>query len=203
MPSTTAPAHGAAPRAKSPSPAPPLAAGQLPDEAKAAWKPIGSPVRRPVGHHIGLDECAGLDGATAWLQQGWASAAGTPAIQDTFTFATSAAARHAFDQAGTGMKSCAMPLRALQSTNRLTPDASVARTATAGDASAWRYQWTAVPGMSAPGSQTHHVYLALQGSQLTALQYTDLASAGQTDTATPASDRAFLSTLAAQLRAHP
>ncbi|MCX5382028.1 hypothetical protein [Streptomyces sp. NBC_00083] len=183
------------------APAPPLAAQQLPNAANAAWKPMGSPVGRPAVQHIGLNECVGVDGATAWLQQGWVSAAKTPAIQDAFTFATSGAAEEAFEQAGAGMKNCAAPLIALQKKNGGAADASVASTATATDATAWRYRWNAAPGMSAPGPQTHHVYLAVSGNELTVLQYTDLASAQQADTATPASDQQFLAVLSGQLRA--
>ncbi|MGW2649779.1 hypothetical protein ACWC2T_33955 [Streptomyces sp. NPDC001393] len=182
-------------------PAAPLAAAQLPDNAKALWKPIGAPVSRPTGHRVGLNECAAISGTTAWLQQGWASAANTPAIQDTFTFATPADAAHALQQAETGLQSCQTPLRALQTQHGLRPDATVTRTATGSDATAWQYQWNAVPGMSAPGRQTHHVYLSAYGNELTVLQYTDLASAGQTESATPNSDQKVLATLATHLRA--
>ncbi|WP_042368202.1 hypothetical protein, partial [Streptacidiphilus neutrinimicus] len=181
-------------------PAAPLAAAQLPDEAKALWKPIGAPTSRPAAHRIGLDECADTTGATAWLQQGWASAANTPAIQDTFTYANPADAARALQQADNGLQNCQTPLRALQTQHGLRPDATVARTAAGTDATAWQYQWNAVPGMSAPGEQIHHVYLVQYGDELTVLQYTDLASAGQTESATPTGDQTVLATLAAHLR---
>ncbi|MGW1013980.1 hypothetical protein ACWD4X_28550 [Streptomyces termitum] len=200
-PATRSPAPTTPPAPAGPgTPAVPLPAAQLPNAAKAAWKPLGTPSPRPVGQTIGLNECTGVDGVTAWFQQGWVSTARTPAIQDTFTFATSAAARQAYEKADADMKNCSGRLRALQERNGLTPDASAHSTVTVENASAWRYGWNAVPGMSAPGPQVHHVYLALNGSELTVLQYSDLASAGQSDTATPASDEQFLATLTRHLR---
>ena len=184
-------------------PAAPLAATQLPDSVKAEWKPIGPPVSRSIGHHVGLNECAGLDGESAWLEQGWASAADTPAIQDSFTFATPAGALHAFQQITAGMSNCTAQLRALQAQNELNPDAASQQTASFSTATAWQYEWDAVPGMSAPGSQIHHVYAAVHDSDVTILQYTDLGSAAEANSSSPASDLATLRTIASQLSSAP
>ncbi|MFD0332169.1 hypothetical protein ACFQZC_38200 [Streptacidiphilus monticola] len=124
-----------------------------------------------------------------------------PAIQDTFTFPSPADAARALAQADAGMQSCQAPLRALQIQHGLPADATVARTATTTGASAWQYQWNAVSGMSAPGPQSHHVYLVQHANQLTVLQYADLATAGQTDSATLAGDQQVLTALATRLHA--
>ncbi|WP_330297053.1 hypothetical protein [Streptomyces sp. NBC_00503] len=177
----------------------PLAVQELPNQAKAGWKPIGSPKSRDVAPSSSLNECAAVEGATGWQQQGWASAAKTPAIQDTFTFATPADADRARQALNTQLDGCQNALRDAQTKQGRTADATSARTATSPVAGAWQYQWTAVPGMSAPGAQTHHVYLAGNGNVLTVLQYSDLASAGQGNSATPASDAELLTTLAGSL----
>ncbi|WP_329203242.1 MULTISPECIES: hypothetical protein [unclassified Streptomyces] len=188
----------AAPPASGKAPAP-LTVQELPNQAKAAWKPIGAPKNRTVAPSSSLNECAAVQGATGWQQQGWASTAKTPAIQDTFTFATPAAAEHARQALDSQLDGCQATLRDAQTKQGLAPDATSARTATRPAAGAWLYQWTAVPGMSAPGTQAHHVYLAQDGAVLTVLQYSDLASAGQGNSATPASDAALLTTLAGSL----
>jgi hypothetical protein len=198
LPSPTA-SRGAGPSTSVAGPAAPLTVTQLPDPT-ASWKPLGAPASRATGHRIGLDECTGVTGATAWLQQGWVSAANTPAVQDTFTFATPADAAGAPAQAETDLQACQAPLRALQAQHGLQPDAAVTRTAVGTDATAWQYRWDAVPGMSAPGPQLHHVYLARYGDELTVLQYTDLAAGGQTASSTAAGDQDELATLSAALR---
>ncbi|MFI9066258.1 hypothetical protein ACIGQE_31075 [Streptomyces sp. NPDC053429] len=198
----TPPPVAAKPKAVTPKPgqAPaPLAVQELPNQAKAGWKPIGSPKNRTVAPSSSLNECATVHNATGWQQQGWASSAKTPAIQDTFTFATPADAERARQMLDSQLDGCQAALREAQTKQGLAPDATSASTATRTAAGAWLYQWTAVPGMSAPGSQTHHVYLAQDGALLTVLQYSDLASAGQGNSATPASDAALLTTLAGSL----
>ncbi|WP_371616484.1 hypothetical protein [Streptomyces sp. NBC_00454] len=203
-PASSAPAAPKTAESKSARPAvgkapAPLAVQELPNQAKAGWKPIGSPKSRDVAPTSSLNECAAVEGATGWQQQGWASAAKTPAIQDTFTFATPADADRARQALNTQLDGCQNALRDAQTKQGRTADATSARTATSPVAGAWQYQWTAVPGMSAPGTQTHHVYLAGNGNVLTVLQYSDLASAGQGNSATPASDAELLTTLAGSL----
>ncbi|MDJ0380421.1 hypothetical protein [Streptomyces sp. G-G2] len=194
---TVTPTSGQATSGKVPAP---LTVRELPNQAKAGWKPIGSPKRRTVTPTSSLNECAAIQGATGWQQQGWASTAKTPAIQDTFTFATPADADHVRQSLGAQLDGCQAALRDAQTKQGAhTPDATSARTATHPAAAAWQYQWTAVPGMSAPGSQTHHVYLAQDGAVLTVLQYSDMASAGQGNSASPAADADLLTTLAGSL----
>ena len=53
--------------------------------------------------------------------------------------------------------------------------------------------------MSMPGPQIEHVYAAVYGYEVTVLQYADFASAGQANSATPASDQATLRVLVSQL----
>ncbi|MFE9483238.1 hypothetical protein ACFYNM_32120 [Streptomyces spororaveus] len=197
-PSATARPKTARPAATGKAPAP-LTVQELPNQAKAGWKPIGSPKSRDVAPSSSLNECAAVEGATGWQQQGWASAAKTPAIQDTFTFATPTDADRARQVLNTQLDGCQTALRDAQTKQGRTPDATSSRTATSPAAGAWQYQWTAVPGMSAPGAQTHHVYLAADGNVLTVLQYSDLTSAGQGNSATPASDADLLTTLAGSL----
>ncbi|MEV6583769.1 hypothetical protein AB0M92_37180 [Streptomyces sp. NPDC051582] len=190
-PSSGQPAVGKAPA--------PLTVEELPNQAKAGWKPIGPPKNRTIAPTSSLNECAAVQGATGWQQQGWASTAKTPAIQDTFTFATQADADRARQALNTQLDGCQAALRDAQTKQGRVPDATSTRTAARPAAAAWLYQWTAVPGMSAPGNQTHHVYLAGDGNVLTVLQYSDLASVGQGNSATPASDADLLTTLAGSL----
>ncbi|MFB6810414.1 hypothetical protein [Streptomyces sp. NPDC056387] len=195
-PTTVTPSSGRASVGKAPAP---LAVQELPNQAKAGWKPIGPAKSRTVAPSSSINECAAVQGATGWQQQGWASTAKTPAIQDTFTFTTPADADHARQALTAQLDGCQATLRDAQTKQGGTPDATSTRTAERPAAAAWQYQWTAVPGMSAPGRQTHHVYLAADGAVLTVLQYSDLTSAGQANSTTPASDADLLTTLTGSL----
>ncbi|MFQ6146952.1 hypothetical protein ACLMNJ_28415 [Streptomyces seoulensis] len=131
---------------------------------------------RPVDHDVSINECATVHGASMWQQQGYISVFDTPAIEDSFTFATPAAATRAYHALAAGMAHCQDVSRTLQTTNQQPADALVQRTATSSNGVAFRRRWTAVAGMTAPGPQTNHVYLVHNGTTLTALQFTGTAT---------------------------
>lgn len=153
------------------APPAPLPAAQLPDSAVAQWKPIAPPHTQPVQHQIQLNECADVNGAATWQQQGYVSSFNTPAIQDTFTFTDATAAQDSYRSVLAGMDGCQAKSDALQTASKITPDAQVTRTATTADGTAYTRQWTGVVPISAPGRQTDHIYLVQRGDVLTVLQY--------------------------------
>lgn len=148
---------------------------QLPAVTAEKWKAVGTPSTRDVaGHDIGENECAKVDNASTWTQQGFSGGDGeNAAIQDTFTFTSAAAAQAAYQNVVTGMDSCQQTSRTLQAQNKTTVDASVTKTATRPDADAWKRTWTGVMGMSAQGPQTNHLYLAVNGTRLIVLQFSE------------------------------
>jgi Rieske Fe-S protein len=172
----TAAAAAAPARSPAQSPAPtPLAAAQLPAAQAEQWDAIGSPSTRTVtGHTIAENECAKVAGARTWTQQGFSGADDqNGAVQDVFSFATPAAAQNAYTTFSAAMAGCQGIARTLQGTNHLAPDAVVRQTAAVPKGLAWERTWTGVMGMSAPGLQINHVYLAVDGTRLTVLQFTE------------------------------
>jgi len=173
---TTQPSPSAAPSGSQPSsanPDLPLAPSLLPAFNVEAWTAQkAGPVEHVTGHNIELNECATVYGAATWQQQPYVSSSGgDPAIFETYTFATSAAARSAYAAASSGMKSCQATSRALQVAAHITPDAVSHQTASASDAAAFERTWTGVGGVSADGPQTNHLYLATQGTTLVVLHF--------------------------------
>lgn len=158
-----------------------LPAAQLPSVSGQAWQPAGAATTHTVtGHDIEVNECASVDGATTWTQQGYASTGNQdPAVQDTFTFTSHAAAQAAYSALVTGMRGCQQTSRSLQSASGVQPDAVVAQTAAVSGASAWKRAWTGVQGVSAAGPQTDHLYLAVAGSAVLSLQFTEFPSAAK------------------------
>lgn len=152
-----------------------LAPTQLPAVAAEKWVAVGSPSTRDVtGHDVGENECAKVHGASTWTQQGYSGGDGeNAAIQDTFVFSSAAAAKSAYQNVLTGMDSCRRTTRALQAQDGVKADASVTETASRPDADAWKRSWTGVMGMSADGPQTNHLYLAVDGTRLIVLQFTE------------------------------
>ena len=176
-----------------------LTATQLPADAAEKWVPAGTPSTRTVaGHDIGENECAKVDGATTWIQQSFSGGDGqNVAIQDTFGFTSATAARSAYQSVVTGMDACQQTTRSLQVTNKVPADAAVTETASKADAAAWKRNWTGVMGMSADGPQTNHVYIAVDGSRLIVLQFTEFP--GNAAPYGVSTDPAVLSMLGAEL----
>jgi hypothetical protein len=173
---TTQPSPSAAPSQTQPgsaNPALPLAPSQLPAFNVEAWTAQKTgPVEHVTGHKIGLNECATVYGAATWQQQPYVSSSGgDPAIFETFTFATAAAARSAYAAASSGMTSCQATSRALQVAAHITPDAVSHQTAGATDEAAFERVWTGVGGISADVPQTNHLYLATRGTTLVVLHF--------------------------------
>ncbi|MFE3585732.1 hypothetical protein [Streptomyces vinaceus] len=133
------------------------------------------PVRQITGHDIALNECANVRGAATWQQQPYVSGGGNPAVLEIYTFGTEAAAGAAYEGVRSGMGSCQSASRALQSANHLTTDALSRQTVTAPDAAAFERTWTGVEGISAPGRQTNHLYLAAHGTRVLVLHFNELA----------------------------
>ncbi len=110
-----------------------------------------------------------------WIQQGYSGGADgrNPAVQDTFAYADPAMAQSAYQTFRSGMARCQSTSRAYQSTHGVAPDAKVTETADLSDAAAWESSWTGVMGMSAAGPQTNHTYLAVHGTRVIVLQFTE------------------------------
>ncbi|MFI9273124.1 hypothetical protein ACIGXM_20685 [Kitasatospora sp. NPDC052896] len=181
------------------APPAPLPAAQLPDSTAAQWKPIAPPHTQPVHHQIQLNECAVVNDAATWQQQGYVSSFDTPAIQDSFTFADAAAAQDSYRAVLAAMDDCQAKSVALQTASKITPDAQVSRTATTADGAAYARQWTGVAPLSAPGRQTNHVYVVQRGSVLTVLQYAVPATTTGATPQTPGDDAKQLAVIEAQL----
>jgi hypothetical protein len=152
-----------------------LAAPQLPGYAAEKWVPVGTRNTRTIGgHDIGENECAKVDGAETWTQQAFSGGGGqNVAVQDTFAFTNAGTAQAAYQNVVTGMRACQQVTRALQASNNVPADATVAGTANQPEAAAWRRGWTGVMGLSAAGPQTNHLYVALGGTSLIVLQFTE------------------------------
>jgi hypothetical protein len=152
-----------------------LAAPQLPGYTAEKWVPVGTQNTRTIGgHDIGENECAKVDGAETWTQQAFSGGGGqNVAVQDTFAFVNADTAQAAYQNLVTGMRACQQVTRALQASNNVPTDATVADTANQPEAAAWRRSWTGVMGMSAAGPQTNHLYVALAGTSLIVLQFTE------------------------------
>jgi hypothetical protein len=172
---------------------------QLPAFTAEKWKPVGSPVTHVVsGHDIGENECAKVDGATTWTQQGFSGGHGqNVAIQDTFVFTSASAAHTAYQRVVTGMERCQQTTRMLQAASKTPADATVAVTARAANAEAWRRTWTGVMGISAEGRQTNHFYVAVNRTRLVVLQFTEFP--GQATPYNVAADPEVLAMLDAEL----
>ncbi len=175
-----------------------LAAAQLPDNGREKWQPITPPRQRGVAASVRLDECATVQGAASWQQQGFASVHRTPAVQDTFTFGDPGAAQGAYQAVVAAMGSCQATTDALQKKSGLTPDAQVTRTATIQGGTAWARKWTGVEGISAAGPQTNHIYAVVQGTVLVVVHVHEWASAGSPSYDT-GGDAGVLSTVARQI----
>lgn len=152
-----------------------LAAPQLPGYFAENWVPVGSQNTRIIdGHEIGENECAKVDGAGTWTQQSFSGGGGqNVAIQDTFAFTSPGTAQAAYQNVVAGMRACQQVTRALQASNKVSVDATVTDTASQAEAAAWKRSWTGVMGMSAAGPQTNHLYVALAGTSLIVLQFTE------------------------------
>jgi hypothetical protein len=174
-------------------------AAKLPGNAVQSWRPIAPAQSHPVTHDMRLNECQTVHGANTWQQQGYESSQHTPGVQDTFLFANATAADTAYQALLTAMSSCQDRSRALQTEARLPVDASVTETAQSTAGAAWARQWTAAGGISAPGAQTNHIYLARRGPVVTVLQITELPGKTPTNAIDTREDGAVLSTLAANL----
>ncbi|WP_188298340.1 hypothetical protein [Streptomyces sp. CBMA156] len=133
------------------------------------------PVREVTGHDITLNECANVHGAATWQQQPYLSSGGNPAVLETYTFGTAAGASAAYQGIHSGMSACQATSRTLQTTNHLTADALSHQTAGAEDTAAFARSWSGVAGISAPGSQTNHLFLATRGTSVLVLHFDELA----------------------------
>jgi hypothetical protein len=176
-------------------------AAKLPDAAAERWQPTGqSHLQAPDGHDIGLNECATVDGALTWKQQGFVNAAqSSPAIQDTFTFADQAAAHAAYQQVLVGMDSCRTQLRALEARAQVTVNAQVTRTASIADGTSWSRNWYGVTGESMGGPQINHLYVVQRGAELTAVQFTEFPGGSTTPPFDVSADPRILTSLDQQL----
>jgi len=163
------------PRTAAPTPLTQLTAGQLPAAQTEQWSSVGSPSTRPTGGHaIVENECARISGADTWTQQGFSGAGEeNVAVEDAFSFASPAAARAAYAAFAPAMKACQATTRALQGSKHIPPDAAVHQTAALPAGLAWERTWTGAMGLSAPGPQTNHIYIAVSGAQVTVLQFTE------------------------------
>jgi hypothetical protein len=151
---------------------------QLPAVSSERWTPSGTPMTRDVtGHDVSENECTKVHDATSWTQQAFAGGRGgnNPAFQDTFIFNNAATAQSAYQHMTVELAACQETTRALQAKNKITPDATVAKTASMPSASAWKRRWTGVTGMSDAEKQTNHIYLAVSSDRLIVLQFTELS----------------------------
>ncbi|MFJ7243636.1 hypothetical protein ACIQWA_03205 [Kitasatospora sp. NPDC098652] len=203
VPASPAPAKPAGPGAAAPAAPAPLAPSKLPDAGGAAWKPIAPPHTQPAVQSVGLNECATVKGAATWQQQGYVSSFKTPAVQDTFTFADPETARRAYEDVLAAMNTCQQQSRDAQSAAKLAPDAVVTTTAAVTGGTAYAREWTAVPGMSAPGPQTGHVYVVQRGGVLAVLQFAVPAATPGDHTLSADADRGALTELATRLETAP
>ncbi|MDD9377004.1 hypothetical protein M8Z33_10050 [Streptomyces sp. ZAF1911] len=174
---------------------------KLPVEKALGWKPDGPLNSQELqGQKITLNECASVEGATLWQQQGYLSSARNAAGQQLFSFPDAASAKAAYDRLVAAMNTCQTTSRELQAREGLPQDAVVTATATAKDGAAWSRHWTGAGGMSARDVQTNHLYAVHQGDRLTLFQFDELAErpAPPHDTATDAAVLGALAGLGAQ-----
>jgi hypothetical protein len=200
-PSGAAPASAAPAGHASGAPPAPVAAAKLPGNAVQSWQPIAAAQNLPTVHDVPLNECQTIHGARTWQQQGYQSSHDTPAIQDTFVFADAATADAAYQNLGAAMAGCQAHSRSLQADAKLPADATVTQTARSAVGVAWVRQWTGVGGISAPGSQTNHIYLVHHGTAIAVLQITDLPGKTPSNAIDVSNDGAVLGTLQANLGA--
>jgi hypothetical protein len=147
------------------------------------------------GHDIELNECATIHGASTWQQQPYESSGGDSAILEAYTFATAAEADSAFTAALSGMQGCQATSRALQTTNHIAADAVTRETAHTTDAAAFERTWTGVPGISAGGPQTNHLYLAVSGNHVVDLHFDELSTGASASPYDVRNDPAILTML--------
>ena len=176
------------------------APSQIPGYAAESWTAsLPGPFEVVTGHAIQLNECSSVDGATTWHQQGYTSGSGNSAILETYTFTAAATARNAIAGTESGMHDCQATSRALQSTNKIDPDATCRETASATDAAAYERTWIGVEGLSAAGRQTNHLYLAVRGTTVLVLHFDELATGSTAAAYDVANDPSVLTMLAALL----
>lgn len=157
----------------------PLAATQFPGYSIAKWTVIGPPKTQelPVSD-VHISECAVLHGAKTWEEQGYMSAFESPASNDVYTFADADAAQSAYQGLISSMDACQGSTRTLQTQNGKPADATVARTASLKDATAYMRQWTGVAGLSAGGLQINHYFICVQGNVVDTAQFTEGVAGG-------------------------
>jgi hypothetical protein len=177
------PTHPASPPAAAPSP-PTVAPAALPAFRVEGWVAhFPAPVNMAehlgyaiADHTIHLNECASVDGATTWQQQGYDSSIGDVAVVDTLTFTSTAA----YTGVLAGMNQCQSTSRALQTANHMPADAICAATAQTAHAAAFERTWTGVAGSSAGGPQINHFYVAVRGGTILALHFDQLPTGSST-----------------------
>jgi hypothetical protein len=154
---------------------PPVPPASLPNAAVAAWQPMGSLVAMtlPTTRGVGIGECAMVNGAAAWHEQGYVSAQRTPAQEDIFGFADEAAATRAYQDIAKAMGHCQQATRDLQAGVKTAVDATVTTTAHTAQGQAWSRRWTGVVGQSAGGPQTNHYYLVRHGATVILAGFTE------------------------------
>jgi hypothetical protein len=197
-PRTAQPVSGFAPDRSASKTAQFVAApAQLPAFKAESWvAQAPGPVLTVIGHDIGLNECASIDGATTWQQQGYKSSGGNSAILETYTFKSATAARAADTGVLAGMRHCQSTSRALQAANHIRADAVCTETAHAAHAAAFERTWTGVAGMSAAGPQINHLYIALKSTTILILHFDELnTSARSAGTYSVRNDPAVLNML--------
>ncbi|WP_405790982.1 sensor domain-containing protein [Streptomyces sp. NBC_00029] len=175
---------------------------KLPAQKALGWKPDGPLSSQDLsdGRKITVNECAAVAGATLWQQQGYRSSAGSPAGQQLFAFPDAEAAQSAYRRLVADMNNCQTVSRHVQKREGVRQDAVVTTTATTGDGTAWARHWTGVGGLSAPDTQTNHLYVVHQGDHLTLFQFDELAerAAPPHDTGTDAAVLGALAELGAK-----
>lgn len=172
---------------------------QLPGDTALSWRVQPAPQTHPVVQDVQLNECLTVHGATTWKQQIYRSAYDAPAGQDTFVFPTAAAADAAYRALLDGMNGCATHSRELQAAAKLPTDTAVTPTGQTATGAAWSRAWTGAGGISAPGSQTNHIYLVHHDAVVTALQITEFPTVTPTHAVDTTKDAAVLDALASNL----
>jgi hypothetical protein len=180
------------------------APAQLPAFKAESWvAQAPGPVMTVSGHEIHLNECASVDGATTWQQQGYKSSGGDSAILETYTFASRTAARAAYTNVLVGMNQCQSTSRRLQTANHIAANAACLGTAHTAISGAFERTWTGVQGISAAGPQINHFYIAMKRTTVLVLHFDELnTSAGSARTYSVRNDPAVLTMLTNLLTAH-
>jgi hypothetical protein len=157
------------------------------------------PSTTAVIHDVGLNECATVHGARLWQQQGYISAFHTPAVHDIFTFSDATAGRTEYQALVASMDGCQSQTRVLQTQHGVTADALVVKTAVLPSGRAYVRRWTGYAGLSAPGPQTNHYYLALQGNLVAVVQFTEGIGAAESRPYDTTADTLALAVVVSQL----